>query len=542
MQTSTQPLPADEFDSLLERARQALRNGNASKARHLIKEALLMAQSADDVRQQAQAHLCMANADRMVSRFKRSSESSQRAVFLFQLCGDRLGEAEALAALAFAHAVLGRTYEAVETALLSVKLNESSASEASLANSYNYLGLAYTYSWDFDKANEAFEKALEIYERLERWVDAYVPRMNQRSMELYRTFFDRYYNGQMSGLARLAKLSDALGPADSEAHTVSIFQGAFVRSAANLLLQTAMEQCWLGHAEMAQGMLDKAVAVAARFERNPTILIATAWVRAEISWFRKEWSQAQEQAGMMIDLATQVGNEHLVTIGYLLASQIYKAQGKEALAFDALKLMMRRQQMLRNEASISREDVVDWQLKVRSGHENLQRLESEARQFEKLSFEDVLTGLANRRRFAQHLPEMLRRGFERAEPPLVAFIDIDKFKGINDRYSHQVGDEVLKHIALILKNFVRAGDLPARIAGDEFVIAFSGMDSETMEQLCNRISTAVSQFDWSQIHDGLQVNVSIGIARAQNGDTVESLLHRSDTAMYLEKREASRRA
>ena len=125
---------------------------------------------------------------------------------------------------------------------------------------------------------------------------------------------------------------------------------------------------------------------------------------------------------------------------------------------------------------------------------------------------------------------------ERGQPPCVALIDVDHFKQVNDNYSHQVGDAVLRRIAQILKSHVREDDMAARLAGDEFVIVFKNAELRVAQQVCARIAAAVRAFDWSSIAAGLQSSISVGVAAAVPGDTVESLTHRSDAAMYRDKK------
>ena len=119
----------------------------------------------------------------------------------------------------------------------------------------------------------------------------------------------------------------------------------------------------------------------------------------------------------------------------------------------------------------------------------------------------------------------------------MALIDVDKFKQINDNFSHQVGDQVLKRIAQILRSHVRDDDMAARLAGDEFVIVFKNAELAVARQVCDRIGAAVQSFDWSSIAPGLQSRISVGVAAAQAGDSIESLTHRSDAAMYQHKKQ-----
>ncbi|WP_017757570.1 GGDEF domain-containing protein [Pseudacidovorax intermedius] len=100
-------------------------------------------------------------------------------------------------------------------------------------------------------------------------------------------------------------------------------------------------------------------------------------------------------------------------------------------------------------------------------------------------------------------------------------------------------DRVLKTVAGIMSSQLRERDLPARWAGDEFVIVFANATAGSAAQLCERVRSAITSFDWESIAAGLRVSVSIGLAEAMSGDTNASLLHRSDTSMYRVKPRSS---
>jgi diguanylate cyclase (GGDEF)-like protein len=110
-----------------------------------------------------------------------------------------------------------------------------------------------------------------------------------------------------------------------------------------------------------------------------------------------------------------------------------------------------------------------------------------------------------------------------------------RFKTVNDRFTHSTGDRVLKTIAAIMSSEVRENDLPARWAGDEFVILFDGATELTARQVCERIKIAVASFDWHSVAPGLAMSVTIGLSEVAANDTAESALHRSDESMYRAK-------
>ena len=150
-----------------------------------------------------------------------------------------------------------------------------------------------------------------------------------------------------------------------------------------------------------------------------------------------------------------------------------------------------------------------WQLGARQSERHLEQALLASKQFERWSFEDALTGIANRRRFEQALAERLPASVADARPLTVAMIDLDQFKAVNDTHTHQVGDRVLKTVASILVSSVRENDLAARLAGDEFVVLFRDADTDIAAEICERIRGAVDDFDWDSIAQGLQVSVCL---------------------------------
>src|SRR5690606_29195986 len=117
------------------------------------------------------------------------------------------------------------------------------------------------------------------------------------------------------------------------------------------------------------------------------------------------------------------------------------------------------------------------------------------------------------------------------------FIDLDEFKQINQRFSHQVGDQALRQISNLLSDTARGSDLTARIGGDEFVIVFPNTPLVKAKQLCERLRTNLEKFNWEVLMPGMMPTMSIGLAEAAQGDSVERLLDRADMNMRKAKRE-----
>ena len=155
-------------------------------------------------------------------------------------------------------------------------------------------------------------------------------------------------------------------------------------------------------------------------------------------------------------------------------------------------------------------------------------------ELERLAYVDALTGLANRR-YAEitlnaRIEELQRYSWHFG----VLFIDIDRFKDINDKYGHDLGDEVLKIVARTLQNSVRSFDMVCRWGGEEYVAVIANVEGDELIATANRCRLLVEQSDIPAIQ-GLRVTISIGAAIARAEDTVDTIIRRADMLMYRSK-------
>lgn len=153
------------------------------------------------------------------------------------------------------------------------------------------------------------------------------------------------------------------------------------------------------------------------------------------------------------------------------------------------------------------------------------------------SLRDPLTGCLNRRGFALHSEAMFAPG----ERLALALVDADHFKAINDRYGHEVGDRVLQTLARIFKDSLRGSDLVARYGGEEFLLLLHSIGVDTAWGICERLRQAVEHHGWANIHAGLHVTVSIGLAARTNDETLDAVTACADTALYQAKSEGRNR-
>lgn len=157
------------------------------------------------------------------------------------------------------------------------------------------------------------------------------------------------------------------------------------------------------------------------------------------------------------------------------------------------------------------------------------------RQAEARASTDALTGLPNRRYFDEFCALIARR--RRAEDSVgVLMIDIDRFKALNDRHGHPVGDEVLRAVAGAIVGAVREDDVPARYGGEEFAVLLRNPTHEVSVEVGERVRQAVGRLDLTPIGVGA-VSVSIGTAVAADGDVpIGVVIQHADAALYEAKR------
>jgi diguanylate cyclase (GGDEF)-like protein/PAS domain S-box-containing protein len=163
-------------------------------------------------------------------------------------------------------------------------------------------------------------------------------------------------------------------------------------------------------------------------------------------------------------------------------------------------------------------------------------LQNQRAEFERLSREDSLTHLANRRDFDRCLDAEIDRAERSGKPLAVAMLDLDLFKSVNDRFGHAVGDAVLREVATIIRRQCRSIDVIARYGGEEFALALPGTDLEAGAAVCERIRRALLRFDWQRVQPGLAVTTSAGVSCWGPGQTTCTLLALADSRLYEAKR------
>lgn len=169
--------------------------------------------------------------------------------------------------------------------------------------------------------------------------------------------------------------------------------------------------------------------------------------------------------------------------------------------------------------------------------EIIERRQAE-RRAKDLATKDVLTGLMNRRSLTEHLEHSIARAARQGERLALLFLDMDKFKSVNDTLGHDAGDELLKQVGERIRRAVRSADMVARLGGDEFVVLMEGLPSyNAAAEVARKIVKAYDE-PFHIKSQYVKTSVSIGISLfPQDGASVHELMRSADLAMYHAKQE-----
>jgi diguanylate cyclase (GGDEF)-like protein len=152
-----------------------------------------------------------------------------------------------------------------------------------------------------------------------------------------------------------------------------------------------------------------------------------------------------------------------------------------------------------------------------------------------LASRDSLTGVLNHGQIMDAAAHALRLSSRQQKPTVVVMIDLDHFKGINDKYGHVSGDKVLISLGQLLMQSVRDTDYVGRYGGEEFMVVFSDTDPNIIENKMNDILTAFLQISYTVAEQSFNCSFSAGLARSSHHKKLSELVSSADAALYVAK-------
>ncbi len=157
------------------------------------------------------------------------------------------------------------------------------------------------------------------------------------------------------------------------------------------------------------------------------------------------------------------------------------------------------------------------------------------KKLEYLAEYDQLTTINNRRAFTQKINFMFLLSKRNNHNVCIAFIDIDNFKNVNDKYGHGIGDKVLVLISSIMKKSIRSSDLIARWGGEEFIIALINSDIENSTKIINNIQKEISNNIELKSLLSEELTISVGLTKVKDEESLDDIVNRADNGMYKAK-------
>jgi diguanylate cyclase (GGDEF)-like protein len=171
-----------------------------------------------------------------------------------------------------------------------------------------------------------------------------------------------------------------------------------------------------------------------------------------------------------------------------------------------------------------------------ASQQSLQRLNEsllmETRNLAELARTDPLTGALNRKGLADELMRVVSLGEGHTFPMTLVFIDIDRFRRINEQFGRATGDEVIRGLAGLVRDDVQHDDLFARWGGEEFLLVFRDIPGIKARAIAERLRKRIAAAQWPE---GLRVTCSFGVAEWHRGEDVDHGIRRADEAMYRAK-------
>lgn len=171
--------------------------------------------------------------------------------------------------------------------------------------------------------------------------------------------------------------------------------------------------------------------------------------------------------------------------------------------------------------------------------DKLEKIQMSLEKTEKMAATDALTKLYNRTFFESMFNVYIEEARNAQQHLSILLLDIDRFKNVNDTYGHLIGDQVIKYVALIIRNSLRNSDIAVRYGGDEILVVLTGTSVDAAVKIAERMRNAIKKLASFTTADNLEItislSVSVGCTELTRVDTAVSLFERADSYLYKAK-------
>ncbi len=512
---------------------------------------------------------------------KRHAEKSYR---LYQNLNDASGSYKALNLLGTIHGQLGELSQALAKFLETQKLCESLNDNQGAAAALNNAALTHTYLGDFASALELYLQALGHYEILnfDEGVARTLANLGSAYYELnrYQEALDSFEQalkrqgewrdqnvhayiliGISQAQQRLKNLDEALTHAYESLDLCERLDNRVgMANALDALATIFAEQ---GKLDAAEEYFQKSLVIVQNLgDRLEEVKIS---LRLGELWHSSARPQkALELIEKALKTSKDIGSKAEVYKAHQLLSSLYEEQedfssalwhhksyanlkdevfnANSDLKLQSLRVTHQVEQTKRESEIFRLKNVALAEANEKlialneSLHELNEQKSSLLKQLERQACEDGLTGLYNRRYFDTQMQNLYPKAQQKQKAFSMMICDIDNFKQVNDNFSHQMGDEVLKHVAELLRSNLRETDILARYGGEEFVLCMPSTSLAQAVNVCERLRECVEKYNWQSFNPKLKVTLSMGLASDLTVENHEKLLSLADIKLYESKR------
>jgi diguanylate cyclase (GGDEF)-like protein len=517
-----EPLPVHERVRLLNEMAELLYERDAARGAELAREAIELSRATGDAPGEAQGLFGLGRNLHSQADYPAVFETQNAALALFRSLGDVHGEARCLNLLGITHRQLsdyGRALELYEGALKGFREAGDIRWQARVISN---IGNVEIQLGNHGAALELFDQALDLRREAGDNEGAGFDLNNAAFGHVQRAALLRS-NGdadscQMEAEAALRLLDRAL----------AISRQFGYRRLEAVVLQT------MGEAYQAMAKPELALQMADEFlrlsrESNDKWIEAYGFACVgELRHLMARHGESRDDLTTALGIFEALGSRDQVARVLRILSQVHEAEGELGQALSCIRRAGAIEQRLHSEETEGR-------ARALAARRRLEAARQETERYKRLAMEDALTGLANRRQIDERVEALVREAGKSGHAVTVALADVDHFKGINDRFSHAVGDEVLRCVGEILRAHCRLGDLAGRYGGEEFMLVFRNLEMRAAAEICERVRKAIEDWDWKSIHPQLRVTLSMGLASSASFDSSQGLMDAADHWLYEAK-------
>ncbi len=471
-------------------------------------------------------------------------EFHRKSLQIRQELGDAEGAATSLNNLGNVYNSFGEYATALNNYLESLRMYESVESAIGISRALNNIGYIYIRLEDWDKALDHLQRALQLKQQIG-------DRQNEGLVLIHLGNVHECrgdYANALEFYSRGLKITQDVGDRQNEAaalndignvyqelrdfHKAVSYYGQSLTIAQEVgikyyevkaLINLGATLIKLNQIDEAVTHLRKSLAISEEINSNDLVYKAHQTLSNAFE-LKRDFAQALQHHKAFHNSREQVFSEDsankIKTV--VIQSEIERSQ-REAEIYRLKNVELARAYEELHKAGEQKSELVE-------------KLRQQADTLDRQTKEDSLTGLFNRRYLDGELALEFSRARRFDRQLSVVMADVDYFKKINDRFSHQVGDEVIKRVGRILHDSCRMIDVAARYGGEEFVLLLVETPAMRAAVLCEKIRIAVESYDWTELHPALKVSISMGVSDILAVANPEGMLAAADAKLYEAKR------